>query len=72
MKPRVDYEARFYGALLQPGLRELVESVTALESAARDDAPHGAWDTAKWKVFNAAVRFVKVEAAPDPRGEPRT
>lgn len=39
--------------------QDLKNAVAALDVAAGDDQPYAAWDTAKWRVFNAAVRLVK-------------
>lgn len=41
------------------GLSELVTAVEGLDPAVSDHQPYQAWDAAKWRVFNAAVRFIK-------------
>lgn len=43
-------------------LRALVDAVQGLD-AGGDTQPYDAWDAAKWTVFNAAVRLVKVDLA---------
>jgi hypothetical protein len=47
--------------------RKLRDSVRALDPAAADHQPAGAWDAAKWAVFNAAVWLVKETDATDGR-----
>ena len=49
-------------------LLALRDAVQALDPAAADGQPYDAWDAAKWKVFNAAVRLIREHPQPDPQG----